>query len=131
MADWASLINSPLPQSEPTICEVNGQILTSSDPRGQAKILEISQNLPQVDLAIQDPKIGHKLQVDTTFLSAKSAFLPAEKSTSVGLRPNVGFFEDFIAANEETYWFKFLSSLFNFGFSFRAKLNPEEIIQVR
>ena len=80
MADWASLINSPPPSNLPTLCECDGLILPSNDLRGQTRVSEVLSELPIADLAFQDPKIGHKLQADSTFLTAKSAFLPAEKS---------------------------------------------------
>jgi hypothetical protein len=47
----------------------------------QTRLSEVLSQLPIADLAFQDPKIGHKLQcADSTFFTAKSAFLPAEKS---------------------------------------------------
>ena len=140
MADWASLLNAPLPANEPTICECDGALVTSSDLRGQHKVQEILHNLPTIDLAniSTDPKIGHKLQIandNNTFLSAKSAFLPlAEKSKKASrtgssiLSSSNGFFDDFISKNEEAWWFRSLSSLINLPFLERCKLSPDDLI---
>ena len=135
MADWASLINLPPPSEVPVICESDGVLLTSNDLRGQAKVSEILSQIPEIDLALQDPKIGHKLQAaDTTFLSAKSAFLPADEklvkktstASSIILNSN-GIFDNFIANNEETWWFRLLSSLLSFG-NPHLKMNSDDLI---
>ena len=132
MADWASLINSPPPTSLPSICECDGLILASNDLRGHTKVSEVLSELPTADLAFQDPKIGHKLQADSTFLSAKSAFLPAEKSknSSTAILNTNGFLDNFIDKNEETWWFRFFTSLLNFapGKYHRFKLCPDDLI---
>ena len=132
MADWSSLINSPRPSNFATICECEGHILTSNDLRGRSKVMEVLSHLPSVDTTLQDPKIGHKLQADSTFLSAKSAFLPAEKSknSSTAILNTNGFLDNFIDKNEETWWFRFFTSLLNFspGKYHRFKLCPDDLI---
>ena len=135
MADWASLINSPPPSNFATICECEGHILTSNDLRGRSKVMEVLSHLPSVDTTLQDPKIGHKLQAaDCTFLSAKQAFLEAEKSPKSAIlnsKPNFfQYFEYWLTQNEEKWWFRLISS-FNFGlFKSSLKMNLEEFLNL-
>ena len=135
MADWSSLINSPPPTNFPTICECEGHILASNDIRGRSKVIEVSAHLPQVDTNLQDPKIGHKLQADSTFLSAKQAFLEAEKSPKSAIlkaKPNLfRYFEHWLTVNEEKWWFRFISSFNIFGF-FKSslKMKVEEFLNI-
>ena len=136
MADWSSLINSPPPTNFPTICECEGHILASNDIRGRSKVIEVSAHLPQVDTNLQDPKIGHKLQADSTFLSAKQAFLEAEetspKSAILKAKPNLfRYFEHWLTVNEEKWWFRFISSFNIFGF-FKSslKMKVEEFLNI-
>ena len=129
MADWSSLINSPPPTNFPTICECEGHILASNDIRGRSKVIEVSAHLPHVDTNLQDPKIGHKLQAaDSTFWSAKQAFLPAEAKSSAAstILSSNGFLENFLANHEETWWFRLLSSLLFFGPS--SKMSSDDLI---
>jgi len=131
MADWASLINSPPPSILPSLCESDGLILASNDLRAQTRISEVLSQLPTADLAFQDPKIGHKLQcADSTFFTAKSAFLPAEKSKNSSTAAQNGFLDNFIDKNEETWWFRFFTSLLNFspGKYHKFKLCPDDLI---
>ena len=134
MADWSSLINSPPPSILLSICECDGLVLASNDLRGQTRVSEVLSQLPTADLAIQDPKIGHKLQADSTFLTAKSAFLPAEKgkNSSTAILNRNGFFDNFIDKNEETWWFRFFTSLLNFspGKYHKFKLCPDDLISL-
>ena len=129
MADWASLLNSPPIANLDTICECDGHILTSNDPRGQSKVQEILCHLPVADLHISDPQIGHKLQAaDSTFLSAKQAFLPpAIKSSTSKIQSYGEIFDTFLTNNEESWWVKILQ---NFAPLQGPKLSSEEIIQL-
>ena len=129
MADFASLLNSPPIADSDTICECDGHILTSNDPRGQSKVQEILAHLPVADLHISDPQIGHKLHAaDSTFLSAKQAFLPAGPKTSASKIQSYGeIFDNFLTSNEESWWVKILQ---NFAPLQGSKLSPEELIQM-
>ena len=129
MADWASLLNSPPIANLDTICECDGHILTSNDPRGQSKVQEILCHLPVADLHISDPQIGHKLQAaDSTFLSAKQAFLPAGPKSSTSKIQSYGeIFDNFLTNNEESWWVKILQNLAPLQ---GPKLSSEEIIKL-